>query len=416
MKYTLIELCKKDECTGCQSCYNICPTKCIKFELNKNGFFHPEIDHTNCIKCGLCMVKCPILNKEFNAIRFDIPKVYACWHNENTVRGKSTSGGAFSALAKHVLDEGGVVFGACYNKNMEVFHAYINSYDEIDKLRRSKYVQSSIGNSYLQVKEFLKKNKLVLFTGTPCQIAGLYSFLSTDFENLITAEIICHGVPSPLVHEKFISYIEFKTKLKVIDINFRDKKNGWGNGMQIRCTFTNGKNKLLRYNYSSYIKFFLNSINLRESCYKCNFKSLPKQADFTLGDFWGIGSSTFYPFESKKKLGISLLMIHSKKANDHFIEIANTLNVIERTYEEAINANPSFYNSQEKHYLYDEFSHDLNAFDFDYLIKKYSPLSLRRIIYELISLTFGAYGLEKLIVLSKKINLKFFNMHHNSHK
>ncbi len=395
------KLCEDTDCTGCHACYSKCPHNCIEMIKDEIGFLFPKINMETCNGCRLCEQSCPILNNSATK-RLNDPLIYACFNKSIKVREESTSGGAFSALARLTLKNNGYVFGASLNEVMEVAHVCIDNEENLYKLRKSKYVQSSIGASYIETRKLLLKSKLVFFTGTPCQIAGLYSYLGEDFENLLTAEIICHGTPSPLLFSKFIQYIQKQKKDKIIGINFRDKKYGWDNGMVIAGFFEKKGKKYLRFKYTSYIKFFLNSINLRCSCYVCSFKKLPKKADFTLGDFWGIGDKKDYEFIKEKKNGISLLMVHSAKGERIMRNLGDLLILEKRTYEEAILKNRSFLLSQKKHEQYSEFREDLIGNDFSYLIQKYNPLTYRRIIYEVISIVFGEKGLNKLVKLAKR--------------
>jgi coenzyme F420-reducing hydrogenase beta subunit len=366
------------------------------------GFLFPYVNLESCNGCLLCEKVCPVLNKKTINQYLEKPLVYACFHKTIDVRRESTSGGAFSALSSLVFNRNGYVFGASFNENMELSHTYINNEEDLGKLRKSKYVQSTIGLSYAEVEGFLKRSNWVLFTGTPCQIAGLCSYLGRDYERLITAEIFCHGTPSPLLFEKFVQYAQDKHNDKIVDINFRDKKYGWENGMVISALFKKKGKRYLRFQYSSYIKFFLNSMNLRNSCYECNFKGLPRQADFSLGDFWGIGAKNKFEHLEEKSLGISVVMVHSEKGEMFIRDMSKILVMVRRTYTEAVDKNQSFLRPQKKNSQYEEFRQDLIDNSFRNLIKKYNPLSYRRIIYEIISILFGKNGLNRLVKLARR--------------
>ena len=233
-----IKLCPQDECTGCQACMNICPHGCIEMVTNSEGFLNPQIDTHKCIRCSRCRSVCPVLTKAPKCfVRTESPEIYACWIKDDKVRQKSSSGGLFSAIALNVFNQGGIVFGAAFDNQMHLSHIGIDEINLLDKLRRSKYIQSEIGNCFKLVEEKLKTGKPVFFVGAPCQIAGLNLFLGTDYENLITADFICHGVSSPVVFSKYVEYIESIYSLHVKDVNFRDKRKGWGEFFFFYCDF-----------------------------------------------------------------------------------------------------------------------------------------------------------------------------------
>ena len=217
-------ICKSEECTGCGMCEQICSHKAIIMQPDQEGFLHPHINDS-CVECGLCQLKCPV-----NALvaRFNPPiKIFSGWSNNEATRIKSSSGGAFTEIAKLVFDKGGVVFGASMNRDLKVEHIFIEKETELFRLRGSKYVQSIIGETYKQAQSFLRQGRMVLFSGTPCQIAGLRNFLHKDYENLCTVDLICHGVPSPRVFEDYKRYIENIIKETITCIEFRCKKASW---------------------------------------------------------------------------------------------------------------------------------------------------------------------------------------------
>ena len=336
----MININEKTQCCGCSSCFNICPKQAISMEYDSDGFLYPFVDKSKCIKCGLCLKVCPINTAEdFKIGRLEdlqpprktaivknkVLEVYGAKNKNIDEQVKSSSGGMFSIFANYVLDNNGIVFGASFDSNWKVVHKYIDKKDNLDDLRRSKYVQSDINTTYKQAKQFLDDNKLVLFTGTPCQIGGLKSFLQKDYENLLTADIICHGVPSSKVWGKFLEE-NFNLK-QMKDINFRDKYIGWISffdsynikGKQYKSLIQKFI-KLIKvkritsmfvsqYLYSSYFKGFLKNLFLRPSCHNCSFKSNVK-SDFALGDLWGINNILPEMYDKK---GVSVLTINSQK-------------------------------------------------------------------------------------------------------
>lgn len=298
----------KEDCCGCEACVQICPHQCISVETDNHGFIYPKTHEEKCTGCGLCERICPIINQ--NNERKPIV-VYATKNNDEIVRKNSSSGGVFHALASKIIQQGGVVFGAKFNKKWEVVHDYTETIDGIQAFQGSKYVQSHINNCYKVAEQFLKSSRKVLFSGTPCQIAGLKNFLRKDYTDLITIDIICHGTPSPrawseYIHEKLtINNLHFSD---IHSISFRDKRNGWNNfGLSIfgeKISYYNTKDN------DPFLKGFLHNIYLRPSCYFCKVKSLKSNSDITLGDFWGIEKYSPDLFDNN---GISCVIINTTK-------------------------------------------------------------------------------------------------------
>lgn len=234
----MIEVVRKQDCCGCTACKSVCPRQCITMEEDSEGFLYPIVDRSKCVDCHLCEKVCPMSNVRDERRPLSI---YAFKHNSDEVRMRSSSGGMFSLLAEHVLSRGGVVFGAAFDEEWEVAHKYIESAEELDGLRRSKYVQSRMGESYSHVLNFLKAGRLVLFAGTPCQIAGLLRYVRKDYANLLTMDFVCHSVPSPKVWRKYLKeecarkgtagknsvFKSLKSVPLIKGINFRDKSVGW---------------------------------------------------------------------------------------------------------------------------------------------------------------------------------------------
>lgn len=232
----MIRISDKRECCGCEACVQACPKHCIDFISDCQGFGYPHVDEAHCIDCGLCEKVCPISNVK-TKVYDDSQPVYASYNRRDEERKTSSSGGLFSLFANEVLDEGGIVFGAMFDEKWNVVHGYIKEKAELDCLKRSKYVQSKIGNNYVQVKKFLDNGKFVLFVGTPCQIAGLKSYLRKDYKNLLVVDVVCHGVPSPVVWQKYltekkrefadVSEIKEKNRVEFTNISFRSKEPSW---------------------------------------------------------------------------------------------------------------------------------------------------------------------------------------------
>ena len=331
----MIKLASLKECTGCMACSNICDIA-IKVVIDKEGFRRPIIINDNCLECGNCEKVCPVINPIVPE-RVITPQVFACASSSKSIRLESSSGGVFTELAQLMLKEHGSVFGAAFTSEFKVEHIEIESEADLYKLRKSKYVQSDIGECLRKVKDSLESGKHVLFSGLPCQIAGLYSYLGEDYERLYTVDILCKGVPSPGVFAEFISETEKYHGCKVREINFREKKYGWGNRAMMVLNFTNAKQSVLPLTLSSFGSGFSTGLFLRPSCYCCKYRGNRRVGDITLGDFWGIGNNL--SFNNIKKEGVSFVMLNSKKGKDLFGLIRANLLADERNLNEASKSN-----------------------------------------------------------------------------
>lgn len=323
----------KEKCVGCKSCEQSCPKHCISMVENKEGFWYPSVDEKSCIECKVCLKKCPVENTEFH--RNEPHKVWA-WRNKNDVDiMRSASGGAADSAAKTVLQMGGAVYGAAYDEQLAVSHIEVTDEAEREKLQSSKYVQSDPKDSYAKVKQRLSEGKTVLFTGTPCQIAGLYAFLGGNPENLYTVDLICHGVPSPKFFKKYLEYQNKKTAGRVIYFNFRSKdKRGWGTQYLLKTkTETKTKTKTKTLSLDRYGKHFMYGDCYRESCYQCAYANTSRVGDLTVGDFWGIAKS--HPnFNSPK--GVSSVFVNTEKGQKLFEMMRVLAEVEEATLEEGV--------------------------------------------------------------------------------
>lgn len=356
---------EKEKCTGCMACKNICPRNAIEFSKKEGNFIYPSIKKEYCSNCGLCKKVCPIING--NEKNEYLDKAYACMNKDTNIRLKSSSGGTFSLISEYIIKNGGIVFGVELNEKLEVKHSYTSDLEEIGKFRGSKYVQSNIGMTYKKVKEFLDLNKKVLFTGTPCQVEGLISYLRKDYDNLYTQDIICHGVPAPELLEKYIEYKEKSSSDYVSNINFRDKeKLGWSK-YQLLFKY-NKKDEYISHNEDPYMQLFLRDIALRESCYNCNFKKGNRISDITLADFWGINN--VFP-EMNDEKGISAVIVNTKKGMEVFENIKENLIYKETSKDEIKKYNPSYIKPAKKFEKREEFFDDLRKNDFEFVIEKY---------------------------------------------
>ena len=293
------------DCSGCSACANICPKNCISMERDAEGFAYPQINHEVCIQCGRCEKVCPALN--FKPIMPDkLPEVFVAVYPDEKVRRHSSSGGVFTALSELVLSTGGIIFGAVFDENWRVIHTSAENLDELENLRGSKYVQSQIGDVYKRVKVELENNRKVLFSGTPCQCAGLKSFLGKDYDNLLTVDIICHGTPSPLLWENYLEYIA--KGHDIAHVNFRSKRFGWRQDYCIEITFHDcGYYAKIGVN-DIYFRNFLQSMIERPSCHDCKFRFPNGKSDITMGDAWGVQNFAPKFFDNR---GTSLVIVHT---------------------------------------------------------------------------------------------------------
>lgn len=335
-------ICKVELCSGCGMCVQLCKHSAIKMISDIEGFLRPVVEPALCVDCGLCQKRCPANSPAF-VDRNESLKVFSGWSSDEETRIASSSGGAFSEIAKYVISRNGVVFGVALDDKARAIHTYVEHEDDLCKLQGSKYVQSIIGNSYKEAEEFLRQGRIVLFSGTPCQIAGLYSYLHKDYENLLTVDLICHGVPSPRVFEDYKKWIEDKIHEKVSDVKFRCKKSSWI-FFSMGINSNTEKNKITAYSYigsyyaDPYIRVFLRDNILRPSCYSCQYTSTKRVADFTIADWWGYKATCPDDKDFERK-GVSLLMCNSRKASEIVHEL--NMNLRERTLEEAIQTNHS---------------------------------------------------------------------------
>lgn len=307
----MIDINEKSKCCGCSACVESCPVKCITLKDDDEGFLYPSVDFEKCISCGKCERVCPIQNCKSveSAKEIQLEKGYVAYSNDEQTRLKSSSGGIFSLLSENILKKDGIVVGAEFDENFSVHHIAIDSVDDLNRLRGSKYVQSRMKNIFANVKEFLENGKMVLFSGTSCQISGLKKYLGKEYDNLYTVDVLCHGVPSPKVWEQYLMEKEKEYKSKVKQINFRYKVTGWKR-YSVRFVFENGNEYVKRAGHDPYMQIFLSNIALRPSCHDCRFKALNRDSDITIGDAWGVDD--YLPQMDDDK-GTSIIITHSDK-------------------------------------------------------------------------------------------------------
>lgn len=355
-----------NNCTGCGACYNACPKGAIKIVENSEGFLYPQVDSKLCINCGLCKKTCPTANQEKNK-NTSKPTSYAVMASDEIRLSGVSSGGASPVFMEKVIKQGGYVVGAIYDDDWRIIHSVSNNLDDIDKFKGSKYYQSNTKNVYKETKTLLDKNKSVLFTGTPCQIAGLKAFLKKGYENLITVDIVCHGVPSYKTFEMFVQNLIDKNE-KLVSIDFRSKKNGWCSKL-ISAIITNIKEYYCFNDENSFMTAFLRNFSIRKSCFTCPFQKTPRQGDITIGDFWRV---TKYDKSLDDKKGTSLVVINNKKGEAFFESVKSEFKLVQEVpFKYAVKGNKTLVKPTKFNPNRDEFMANITKENIDFLLKKF---------------------------------------------
>ena len=344
-------------CTGCHACYSACPHGSITMYRNSDGFLYPAAIDISCVKCGLCEKICPVITP-LRSIEKSRSAAFAAVNQNEKIRMESSSGGIFTAIAEKAIAAGAVVFGAKFASDFSVIHDHTDNTKDLAEFRGSKYVQSTIGNSYKECKEMLDSGKTVLFSGTPCQIGGLKAFLGEDSRNLIAIDFICHGVPSPLLWGKYISSKTADNR-KISKIKFRDKRSGWKN-YSFSVNYSDGSVHTHIFRDNEYMRLFLKNVSLRASCFDCKFKGNSGYSDITLGDFWGIQHEL--P-NLDDNLGTSFVIAHTDKGKEIITKLDNCI-IKEIPIESGRKYNPSLIKSVSRPASRDAFFADLCGKDF----------------------------------------------------
>ena len=360
----------KTKCCGCSACTNICPKNCIMMKCDDEGFLYPVTNAAECVACGLCEKTCPVIQSINNRKTGTVLDTFGGNTKDELLRENSSSGGIFGMLAKSFFAENGVVVGAAFSDDFySVRHTCIEKKDELYKLQGSKYLQSEINDSYKKVKEFLRQGCKVLFTGTPCQIAGLKAYLGKGYDNLFTQDVICHGTPSPMIWKKYVQYRESVSGGAVQRMSFRHKKYGWKT-FSVFFKFSNNTEYVKKLSNDLYMQVFLRNIDLRPSCYNCEFRDGTSGSDITLADYWGVQEENPKLDDDK---GTSLIIIHTQKGVEVFQKIQSEVNCKSVDFEKAIKHNPSYYESvhlpEERESFFEEVQHEAIYM----VMKKYAP-------------------------------------------
>ena len=370
----MINIIRKEDCTGCGACVDICCTKAIVLETDIEGFWYPKANLDLCTNCGLCEKTCAELHIEElkqHGTNKD-PIVLAALHKKDNIRRESTSGGLFSALANNIYDEGGYVGGAVYNDDFFVEHLLSNKREDLLRIRGSKHSQSDMTGLFQQIKKLLKNGEKVLICAAPCQIAGLRLFLGKDYEKLIIVDFICLGINSKKIFRKHLDSLEHQFRAKAISVQGKNKDLGWRSAAY-KIKFANNKVYLREGKNDNFTRGFIGShINCRPTCYECKYKGFPRISDITLGDFWGIEN---VDKTMDDNMGTSVVLLNSQKGIAFFDSIKDQIKTKEMTISAVLPGNQALlYPITKPTINRDEFYRDLDRLPFDAVVKKYYPL------------------------------------------
>lgn len=368
----MIQIKDKSQCCGCTACKSICAKNAITMKQDEEGFLYPIVDKTKCINCGLCDKVCPVKNAKENEKK---QHAYIFQNKNDEIRRQSTSGGAFTAIAEYVIKNSGIVYGAIFDENYKVIHVGIEKSEEIYKFRNSKYVQSEIGNCYIEIKRHLESNKLVCFSGTSCQIEGLKNYLMKEYENLILVDVVCRAVPSPLVWKKYL-VLRQKEYKNIKTIMFRDKYYGYKYSNLSIYNKENDKTKEYHRGVDSdpYLRAFFSNICDRPSCYDCKFKKLHRESDITIWDCFDVEK---YNKEFDDDKGTNRILTHTEKGYNIIKEITKQNKAEEIDVEKATAGFLAIFKSVKKNDKREQFFEDVNNLNEEELFNKYFSDTLK---------------------------------------
>ncbi len=327
-------------CTGCTACYSACPVNCIEMMEDEEGFLFPEINSSICLGCGKCENVCPVLKDEIAVNQDNI--AYAAYTKQQEIRNSSSSGGLFTELALVVLGRGGIVYGAAFDDHFAVKHIKVENITELSLIRCAKYSQSRIDETFKEIKQILIKGQMVLFSGTPCQVAGLKALVGNRYDRLlVTVDFVCHSIPSPLVWKKYVRYRAAKDNKGVLPetINMRSKSTGWSRyNYSVQFNYSDEIIYSVKNSNDLYMKLFVEGSISRRACENCHFKGYNRVSDITIGDFWGIWD--IMP-EMDDNGGTSLVLIHSENGRRLFAHISEKINYRSVELDETSRCNPN---------------------------------------------------------------------------
>lgn len=358
-------------CYGCEACSQACPVAAIKMVTNPEGFLYPLINTQRCIECNLCNTVCPIGDENLNLILHPRPLVvYAGWNKSLEKVSESTSGGVFAVLAEHILSMEGVVYGCAWRaERLEAFHTRVTTLQALKALKGSKYVQSRIGNVYINLKADLEQNKPVLFSGTPCQVAGLRLFLRKNYPTLYTVDLVCHGVPSPLMFSEYIGWLERKRKAHISHFKFRDQKMN-DRRSYVSWVENETKKKMTLTGLQPYSFGFYQSYLSRNACYTCAFSTDRRVADITLSDFWG--AEKHHPeLKNARSHGFNMIACNTKKGIRLLRIIQPQISCMESNWKYAVDGDVRLRQAEARPWVRDVIYAELRSRGFDHIAHRY---------------------------------------------
>lgn len=372
----MIEIKDKIMCCGCTACYNVCPVNAISMKSDEEGFLYPNVDINKCVNCGLCEKVCPILHKEYHEEKTE---GYIIRYKNEKIVEESTSGGAFTAFSEYLMSIGYVVYGAGFDSNMKVVCKMATNSKQLEEMRGSKFVQSYLGSTFKRIKEQLSKGEKVLFTGTPCQIAGLVSYLGGKPDGLICIDFVCRGVPSPGLWKNYVNMMENKFNSKMIGAKFKHKTYGY-HASTMKVDFANGQTWYGSGRVDPMMKAFVRELASRPSCHSCSFKSINRLSDITMFDCYEYSKLTGKADDDQ---GWSSLLIHSENGERIFERIKSSLQWTEEDVELLVENNGVMVNNSAKpHIRRDEFYHLISNLSIEEAMDKIEPITTKDMIIE----------------------------------
>lgn len=383
---------EKKECCGCSACAAVCPQMCIEMQEDNEGFFYPIVDKSICIQCGLCKRVCPVIN-----VKQEVPfqqDGYVVQNKNNAILKESTSGGAFTAISEQVITKGGIVFGVSLDNDLLPYYTWVDSLNDLHKLRNSKYVQSKMDGEILrQVKFFLGQGKFVCFSGTPCQIEGLKSYLRKDYDKLVLIDVVCRAIPSRLIYRKYLDLQRNRLNGEIKSICFRDKYYGY---KYSTLNITTDKNTNYHKGIESdpWLRAFFSNICNRVSCYDCKFKKRYRESDITLWDCFIVSR---YSKKMDNDKGATKVLIHTEKGRKIFEEAMPELNYVMVNADSLARSSVEMTVSVKPHIKRSEFFSDAQVFNGIELFNKWFPETIKVRLKHFFRLAFFKLGIYKLV-------------------
>lgn len=386
----MIQIKEKKNCCGCTACYNICPVKAIIMEPDEEGFLYPKVDGEKCVECGMCEKVCPVLHRENHDEKTE---GYIIRYTDKKIVEESTSGGAFTAFAEYLMSKGYVVYGAGYDNDMQVVCKMASKLEEVKEMRGSKFVQSYLGITFQNIKRQLKQGEKILFTGTPCQVSGLISYLGSKPKNLICIDFVCRGVPSPSLWKNYIDMMEAKYRSKMIGARFKHKTYGY-HTTTMKVDFANGKTWYGSGRVDPMMKAFVNELASRPSCHACAFKGVERQSDITMFDCYEFSKITGMKDDDK---GYSSVFIHTEVGKKLLVALDGKIICYETSIDDLVNKNGVMVSSSSKpNRLRTIFYKYAENYPIDKAIQKIAPITKNDYIIERLKMILYKTGLIKI--------------------